>query len=109
MNFLECIISSLALLVNATGDIPDGLQGIFATFWVFVVVTVVFSIIIFVIFIVVFIFIIRTIIKRSSQVNQLVDHQIELATKEINCQFCDTKLDYTMTHCPNCGAPITDK
>ncbi|NHJ03619.1 MAG: hypothetical protein EAX90_02270 [Candidatus Heimdallarchaeota archaeon] len=107
MNFLEYLINSLALLVNVTGDIPDAFEGIFSIFWVFVVVTVVISIIIFVIFIVVFIFILRTIIKRSKQADQLIDHQIELTTKEIKCQFCDAKLDFTMTHCPNCGALVT--
>ena len=108
MILFEKLLELLSLLFFDVGDIPDAFDGIFTTFWVFMVVTIIFSVIIFAIFIVVFIFIIRTIIKRSKQADELIDYQIEQTTKEIKCQFCETKLDHTMTHCPNCGAPVTE-
>ena len=108
MILIEKLLGLISLLFCAVGEIPDIFDGVFTTFWVFLVVTILLSVVFFVFFIVIFIFIIRTVIKRSKQVDEVIDYQIEQATKEIKCQYCETKLDHTMTQCPNCGAPKTE-
>ena len=92
------------LVTSYAAEIPDMFQGIFTTFWVFLVVTIVFSLLIFVLFIVVFFFIIRGIIRGSKQVDRGMD-LMEEAMEEVQCQFCEQVYKKSMLECPNCGAP----
>ena len=93
------------LTISYAAEIPEIFQGIFATFWVFLVVTIVLSLLIFIMFIVVFFFIIRAIIRGSRQVDRGLDLAEQAMDSEVQCQFCEQIYNKSMLECPNCGAP----
>ncbi|MHA1462479.1 MAG: hypothetical protein ACTSQ0_05365 [Candidatus Heimdallarchaeota archaeon] len=98
----------LSIIVNAL-DVPDAFSGIFATFWVFLIVTVVVALLITVVTIVVFVLIIRAVIKRNKASEDTFEQNYAEASKEtepIKCEFCGKTMKHGTEECPNCGAQV---
>lgn len=93
--------------VNAL-DVPDAFSGIFASFWVFLVITIVVSLLIMVGMIVAFVFIFRAIMKRNKESQDTFEQQYAEASKEIFCEFCGKKMKHGDVECSNCGAAVKE-
>ena len=98
-------INLQSIIVNAL-DVPDAFSGIFASFWVFLIITIVVSLLIMVGMIIAIVFIFRTIMKRNKESQDTFEKQYAEASKEIFCEFCGRKMKYGDVECSNCGAAI---